>query len=735
MDPYKNFQISRDDRGIVTVSLDVPGRPMNVLTTEVLSELDRIVHELETSNGVRLVIFRSDKESGFLSGADVEALQRISTASETQRAVEMGQTLFQRIEWLPMPTVAVIHGPCLGGGLELALACDHRIARDNSSTKIGLPEIKLGLIPGWGGTQRLPQRVGLSNALSMILTGKHLSAHQAYRIGLIDQSIKPDAWDLGIDRFIDSVLSHRVSDPHRRRPIWQRWLESIAWGQRLTLHLATREVQSKIAHYPALASAIHAVRKGVLRSNHASRMDGYLAEREEFSRLLATPTCRHLLELFFAQQKARKLSTWASDPARTIHESPIRRVAVIGAGAMGAGIGQLAAVRGFDVVLKEIDEQAASAGRKRVEKLIDDLATRKRWSYEKRSEVSNRITVVWNDESLVDCDLAIEAVVERMDVKKSVFGQLDSITKPDCVLASNTSSLQVTEMSSATHREAMVAGLHFFNPVHRMELVEVVRADKTNDATIAKLIGFVKALGKTPVVTKDEPGFLVNRVLFPYLGEAVLMVGEGFDVAEIDRQVRRFGMPMGPLQLLDQVGIDVAHHVAQSLADTLPGVGAVAEKLAMLVQDGRLGRKAGMGFYHYHAGKRRSVAELTWPTTPTAQVDESEFRDDSMTDIQRRLIYPMVVETVRCHEQKIVDSAWAIDLAIVMGTGFAPHSGGPLHLIDQVGSRTFAHNLSVLEGCLGDRFAMPNELIELANLDGAYFGPSGNAQSRATSPS
>lgn len=245
MDPYKNFQISRDDRGIVTVSLDVPGRPMNVLTTEVLSELDRIVHELETSNGVRLVIFRSDKESGFLSGADVEALQRISTASETQRAVEMGQTLFQRIEWLPMPTVAVIHGPCLGGGLELALACDHRIARDNSSTKIGLPEIKLGLIPGWGGTQRLPQRVGLSNALSMILTGKHLSAHQAYRIGLIDQSIKPDAWDLGIDRFIDSVLSHRVSDPHRRRPIWQRWLESIAWGQRLTLHLATREVQSR----------------------------------------------------------------------------------------------------------------------------------------------------------------------------------------------------------------------------------------------------------------------------------------------------------------------------------------------------------------------------------------------------------------------------------------------------------------------------------------------------------
>ncbi len=717
MHPYKNFTVNRDSRGIITVSLDVPDRPMNVLTSEVLSELDQIIHDLENSDNVKLVLFQSNKESGFLSGADVEALQNFATTNEAMRAIETGQTLFQRIEWLPMPTVAVIHGPCLGGGLELALACNYRIARDNSSTKIGLPEIKLGLIPGWGGTQRLPKKVGLSNALSMILTGKHLSAHQAYRMGLIHRSLSPEHWQLGIQDFVDDVLAGRAEDPHRRRPLWQRMLESTGIGQRMVLRMTSRTIAKKTKHYPALSSALKAVRTG-LRPGP----DGYLAERDEFSSLLATPTCRHLIGLFFAQQRARKLSTWAPGSGQAVHESPIRKVAVIGAGAMGAGIGQLAAVRGFDVVLKEIDESSVEAGRRRVEKLVDDLAKRKRWSAAKRQELMNRISIGCDNHLLKDCDLIVEAVVERMDVKQSVFKALDETAKPECILASNTSSLRVTDMARATDRESKVAGLHFFNPVHRMELVEVVRAADTNDATVAKLIGFVKALGKTPVVTADAPGFLVNRVLFPYLGEAVLMVGEGFDVAEIDKQVRRFGMPMGPLQLLDQVGIDVAHHVANSLAGTLPGVQTVALMLSKMVEEGRLGRKTGHGFYRYRRGKRGPVAEMPWLVRPTVNPDASEFRDDSMTAMQRRLMYPMLAESIRCHADGIVDEPWAIDMAIVMGTGFAPHSGGPLHLIDQIGLRTVAHNLAALQSHYGDRFSVPNELVDMANLGESYFG-------------
>ena len=730
MHPYKYFQINRDSRGIITVSLDVPNRPMNVLTSEVLWELDQIVRELENAVGVKLVLFQSNKESGFLSGADVEELQQLDTANEAMRAIETGQTLFQRIEWLPMPTVAVIHGPCLGGGLELALACNYRVARDNSSTKIGLPEIKLGLIPGWGGTQRLPKQVGLSQALSMILTGKHVTAHQAYRIGLVDRSISPDDWQAGIDGFVEEILAGNVVDAQRRRPLWRRWLESTGVGQRIVLHMTSRQIAKQSRHYPALASAIKAVRTGL---SHGP--SGFLAERDEFASLLATPTCRHLIGLFFAQQKARKLATWAPTAGQAIHDSPIRRVGVIGAGAMGAGIGQLAAVRGFDVVSKEIDARSAEAGRQRIVRLIDDLAKRKRWTAEKRDSVMQRISIGCEERLLHGCDLMIEAVVERMDVKQNVFQMLDLAAKPQCILASNTSSLDVTTMARATERESQVAGLHFFNPVHRMELVEVVRAANTDEATIAKLIGFVKALGKTPVVTEDAPGFLVNRVLFPYLGEAVLMVGEGVEIAEIDRQVRRFGMPMGPLQLLDQVGIDVAHHVADSLAETLPGVQQVADMLSTMVDNGHLGRKSGTGFYRYRHGKRGSAAEIPWAARPRDNPSVSDFWEDSLTTTQRRLMYPLLAESIRCHEQQIVAQPWAIDMAIVMGTGFAPHSGGPLHLVDQIGQRTVAHNLTVLHGVYGDRFSVPNQLIEMANLGESYFDESMASRSQATSSS
>ncbi|MDG2220610.1 MAG: 3-hydroxyacyl-CoA dehydrogenase NAD-binding domain-containing protein, partial [Rubripirellula sp.] len=437
--------------------------------------------------------------------------------------------------------------------------------------------------------------------------------------------------------------------------------------------------------------------------------------------------------LFLAQQKARKLATWAPDVGQVVHQTPIRRVAVIGAGAMGAGIGQLAAVRGYDVVLKEINEQAALAGQRRVEKLVDDLAKRKRWGSKERSELMSRIAVDCDDQVLADCDLVIEAVVEQMEVKESVFKMLDDTTMPSSILASNTSSLSVTDMARVTNRGNQVAGLHFFNPVHRMELVEVVRGEKTDDETLVRLVSFVKALGKTPVVTADAPGFLVNRVLFPYLGEAVRMVGEGGDVAEIDKQVRRFGMPMGPLQLLDQVGIDVAYHVAHSLSETLPGVESVARTLSAMVEAGQLGKKTQCGFYRYSPGRSHSVAELPLTTRTRTSPEPSQFFDDSLTPIQRRLIYPMLAEAVRCHEQQIVEEPWAIDLAVVLGTGFSPHTGGPLHLIDTIGVKTVAANLAVLHAHFGDRFSVPDELTEMSAHGESYFIPRERLPTRTAS--
>ena len=339
----------------------------------------------------------------------------------------------------------------------------------------------------------------------------------------------------------------------------------------------------------------------------------------------------------------------------------------------------------------------------------------------------SRVSVDSDQGALTDCDLVIEAVVEREDVKSGVFAALDQTVQASAILASNTSSLSVTKMAKATQRRSLVAGLHFFNPVHRMELVEIVRAAETNEMTIAKLVAFVRALGKTPIVTADSPGFLVNRVLFPYLGEAVMMLGEGIEVTKIDRHIRRFGMPMGPLELLDQVGIDVALHVAGSLDGVLPGVAPVIQHLNAMVAEGQLGRKASSGFYDYRNGKRLGPANLPIPSNCESRIGEdASFSADALTPIQRRLIYPMLAESVRCHEEAVVGSAWAIDLGMVLGTGFAPHRGGPLHLIDSIGIDRVTDNLRRLKSLYGHRFAPPVELVEMSRERETYFGASGS---------
>lgn len=718
---YQNFTASEDDRGVVTVSINVPGRQLNVITPDVMTELADIVFTVEHSHAVRAVVFESGKESGFLAGADVSIIAGIESSDEATRLIVGGQSLFQRIAWLPVPTIVVIDGPCLGGGLEWALACDYRIARNNSHTKIGLPEIQLGLIPGWGGTQRLPRQVGTHVALDMILTGKHVAATDALRIGLVDRAFDPDDWDAGRERFLKQVLAGRKVRSRKWRSRLMTWLSRSSVGRNVVLHTVGKKVNRKAEHYPALSAAVRAV-----RASFENGPVGYQVERDEFVALLAGSTSKHLLGLFFSRENARKLATWTPTASVTPHDHPIRRVGVVGAGAMGAGIAQLAAVRDFEVVVKEVGADLLRQGQTRIEKLINGLARRKDWSEQKRSETLERINYTTDLDDMRDCDLVIEAVVEKASVKASVFAELDSVTRPDAVLASNTSSLSVTRMSDSAVHPNRVAGLHFFNPVHRMELVEVVRGDKTDETTIARLVGFVKAMGKTPVVTADRPGFLVNRVLFPYLGEAIRMLGEGHRADAIDREVRRFGMPMGPLELLDQVGLDVAMHVAGSLQSVSSCVDDVVDPLTRLVSSGRLGKKSGVGFYQYRNGKKgkplaydfEKVSDLLTP-------NEHDFAADGLNLTQRRLIYTMLIEAITCHQEHVVEQPWAIDLAMVLGTGFAPFRGGPLHVADAIGLDRMIHNCEHLGTSFGDRFAAPEELLVMARRGDSYFGRSG----------
>ncbi|SMP76471.1 short chain enoyl-CoA hydratase /3-hydroxyacyl-CoA dehydrogenase [Neorhodopirellula lusitana] len=716
---YQNFTVTEDKRGVVTVSIDVPGRPLNILTRDAMEELSQIVDAIEHAAGISMVVFESGKESGFLAGADVSAISEIDSVEEATRLIVAGQSLFQRIAWLPMATVLVIDGPCLGGGLEWALACDHRIARASSHTKIGLPEIKLGLIPGWGGTQRLPRLIGTHAALDMILKGKHLSATDAFRVGLVDQAIDPEQWQTQRDHFITKVLYRKAGRSHGWLTRVKIRLSKLGLIRHAILKVARNGIASKSVHYPALASAIRSIEAGFERGPI-----GYQVEREEFVKLLNSTTSKRLLGLFFAREKARKFATWTDDATPVLHHSPIRRVGVIGAGAMGAGIAQLAAVRDFEVVVKEVDDTQLQSGRIRVGKLMKGLAARQNWGDAKLKSALNRVSYTTKPIEMSDCDLVIEAVVERDEVKAKVFAEMDRVTRPSAVLASNTSSLSVTRMSQATRHPERVAGLHFFNPVHRMELVEVIRCVDTDQATVARLIGFVKAMGKTPVVTADTPGFLVNRVLFPYLGEAVRMLGEGYSVKQIDGQVRKFGMPMGPLELLDQVGIDIAVHVAGSLEAVSRGTAEVVNPLSEMVRAGRLGKKTGRGFYDYRKGRKwKPMDRFNKRQEPKFASTRAGFVVDGMSAIQRRLIYPMLIEAITCHQEQVVQEAWAIDLAMVLGTGFAPHHGGPLHLVDTIGLKRVVQNSNQLCGLHGDRFTPPEQLIAMADRGETFFGP------------
>ncbi len=714
---YEHFSMETDDRGVTTVKLDVRGRPMNVLDASVITELEQIVSWLALRDDAPLTVFRSGKESGFLAGADVKAIRAIDSAEQAEATLKRGQRLFDRVEQLPMPTLAVLHGPCLGGGLEFSLACDYRIARDNSSTQIGLPEIKLGLIPGWGGTQRLPRLIGCREALEMILQGRSLDAQQALRIGLIDEAVSPLGWESNVEALVDDCLAKRLTRRPMDRRVGRRWMDITAPGRQLLFWFVARRIASQSRHYPALAAAIRAVRAGFDRNT-----DGFACERQEFVRLLNTATSSNLIDLFLAREAARSLGTWVGESARVAHEHPIRTVGVVGAGAMGAGIGQLAAHRGFQTRLTEVDDAAAEAGQARIEGLFKRLAERKRWAPEQLETALQSVTVSTDPGDLVTCDLVIEAVVERESVKHDVFRRLDQSVQASAILATNTSSLSVDSMAAVTDRPEKFAGLHFFNPVHRMELVEVVRGENTDEETVAKLVGFVRALGKTPIVTSDSPGFLVNRILFPYLGEAVMMLREGVEPGTIDRQVRRFGMPMGPLELFDQVGLDVALHVARSLQSVLTDSGPVIDPLAVMAEHDRLGKKSGIGFYRYRRGKRQQPAALP-PGFPRQYRPTSadRFVDDGMTVVQRRAVYPMLVEAVRCLEQGVVEHPWAIDLGMVLGTGFAPHTGGPLHLIDHIGPATVRENLRRLAVFYGSRFEPPAMLEEIADEEGCFF--------------
>jgi 3-hydroxyacyl-CoA dehydrogenase/enoyl-CoA hydratase/3-hydroxybutyryl-CoA epimerase len=710
-----NLRMERRSDGVAVLWFDVPNRPLNVFSRQVLADLDRALDAVAADTSVRALVVRSAKPAGFLAGADLHEFSSVRTPEDAMALSALGQRLFDKVADLRVPVIAVIHGPCLGGGLEFALACDYRLVLDQPGTQIGLPEIELGLLPGWGGTQRLPRVVGLERALQVILAGRRLGARDAWRWGLADAIVTGpdvDAWTRD-----PNALKKRPRTGLPLRTWRQRLIESNFLGRRVIFAGAERILKRRVPDdMPAPREALEAVRVGLAQGLAA----GLTREREATGRLAVTPPCRSLVGLFFAREKARKLPA----EARRAAQEKIRRVGIVGAGTMGAGIAQLAALRGHEVVLQEVDEGALGAGILKIDALFAKAVQRRLITEEEWRQrlAAVKGTLTW--EGFADVDLVIEAALEDLEVKRGVFRELEKRTRPSAALATNTSSLPVRQLQEGLANPGRVAGLHFFNPVHKMPLVEVARAPATDAATVELLAHWAIVLGKTPVVVQDSPGFVVNRVLMPYLNEAVLLVAEGMDVEEVDRVMVRFGMPMGPLELLDQVGLDVAAHIARSVRPAFGDRFAPNPAFEQMAERGWLGQKSKWGFYRYH-GKSRTVNEaavvLLRESAPAGPaVEPASARD--------RMVLSMVNEAAACLGEGLADGAEAIDLAIVLGTGWAPHRGGPLHYADDRGPGDVARTLAGLAQRLGPRFEPCPELRRRADTGQPFCRPVSSSQ-------
>jgi 3-hydroxyacyl-CoA dehydrogenase/enoyl-CoA hydratase/3-hydroxybutyryl-CoA epimerase len=696
-----NLRVEWPAEQLPTLLLDVADRSVNVFNRQVFADLEAALDELAKNTSSLLLTVSSAHPSKPIAGADLQEFAKVASAAEARAFSELGQKVFGKLAALRMPTLAVIQGPCLGGGLEFALACDYRLVVDHPKTQLGLPEVELGIIPGWGGTQRLPRQVGVESALKMILGGRRLNARQALRWGLADAvASSPDDVANELRRLGHLALKKgkRRLDGFPLRSWRQRILESNRLGRSMILRGAQRVLQQRVPDdMPAPAEALVAVRVGLTQGMEA----GLAHERQAIGRLVTTSACRNLVGLFFAREQARKGSAESA--------TPVRRIAVVGAGTMGAGIAQLAAVRGFEVVVQEVSEDALAAGMARIAGLFAMAVER---GVLKQEEVNQKLAALrstTNWEGFGEVDLVVEAVLEELPLKQSVFRELEKHTRPETILATNTSSLLVRQLQDGLAHPERVAGLHFFNPVHKMPLVEVIRAPRTAELVGARCTQWAAALGKTPVTVQDSPGFVVNRILMPYLEEAIHLAVEGMPVERIDQTMRRFGMPMGPLELLDQVGLDVAAHVAQSVQPSLGQRFPPNQGFEQMRQRGWLGQKSGVGFYHYQGAKKKvntvAVALLreggnegsqTLTDALPAAVQAREARD--------RMVLLMVNEALACLDEKLAADADTIDLAMVLGTGWAPHRGGPLHYAAERGYAEVFRTMTDLAQRHGLRF-------------------------------
>ncbi len=691
--------------GTRVITFDRPDSSANIFDAATLAELDAEIDRLaKPETQTTGLILTSAKPTIFVAGADLRGVQTMS-AEQMTAFIALGQNVFGKIAALPFPSVAAVHGAAVGGGYEVCLACDWRVASPDACTKLGLPETKLGLIPAWGGSTRLPRLLSVPAALDIILGGKTVSARHALKLGLIDE-VAPREHLLTAARAW--LKRGKRENTFAHSPTVNAVVDAFIAPQ------ARHAVMAKThGHYPAAQKALEVVLKGSASADEAASLQ---REREAITELIALDSTKNLLRLFFLQERAKKITAGQADKAVASTAKSVQGTAVIGAGVMGAGIAQWISSRGLRVILRDVDAARVAAGMGSVAGLYAAGVRNRTFTEREARAGRDRVSPAPTEVPLRNVDIVIEAAVEKMDVKKVIFRRLDELVGDDAILATNTSALSITELAAATRHPGRVVGLHFFNPVHKMQLVEVVVGRDTAPETARRALRFAQQIGKLPVLVKDSPGFLVNRILIPYLIEAGALFWNGASVKDIDDAMLDFGMPMGPLRLIDEVGTDIALDVATTLAAAFSNRLCVPDVLAAMLSAGLLGRKAGKGFYRHgkkgEAKPHKAAVKLRPPRLP---------RSPSVEELAKRMVLLMVNEAARCLEEGIVETPGDVDFAMVMGTGFAPFRGGPLRHADSMGTAKVVEELSRLVDAAGPHYAPCARLRDMAKAGRCFY--------------
>ncbi|WP_298775294.1 fatty acid oxidation complex subunit alpha FadJ [uncultured Shewanella sp.] len=703
----KTFNLTRREDGIAVLTMDVPGETMNTLRAEFGPEIRDVLNEIKSDSQIKGLVLVSGKKDSFVAGADISMLDACRTAKDAKTVSSEGHVVFNELEGLNIPVVAAIHGVCLGGGLELALACHQRVCSDSKKTLMGLPEVQLGLLPGGGGTQRLPRLVGVAKSLDLMLTGKQVRPKQALKMGLVDDMV-PES--ILLETAVAMALKGKKS-AKKQKPLMERVLEGTSVGRNIIFDQASKQVAKKTqGNYPAPAKIIHCVRQGMAKGI----TKGLAVEAQSFSELVVSSESAALRSLFFATTEMKK-ETGAGD----VQPKDIKKAMVLGGGLMGGGIASVTSSKAkIPVRVKDINQKGLSNALSYAYKLLDKGVKRRHMTPAVRDNVMALMTTSTDFTGVKNTDIVVEAVFEDLALKHQMVKDIERECSESTIFASNTSSLPISQIAEAATRPENVIGLHYFSPVEKMPLVEVIAHAKTSPETIATTVAFARKQGKTPIVVQDGAGFYVNRILALYMNEAAALLLEGQSVEHLDKALVKFGFPVGPMTLLDEVGIDVGAKISPILEAELGERFKAPAAFDALMADDRKGRKNQKGFYLYNKGKKKKK-----------QVDESVYQvlgltpgaNGSMDELAQRCVVQMLNEAVRCLEEKIIACPRDGDIGAIFGIGFPPFLGGPFRYIDTLGAGKLVSILNDYKAQFGDRFEPCQMLVDMAENKSRFF--------------